>query len=202
MTGSSISKKIRRTFLSVKLALLGFGGLILLILLWDYDLFSRRLALVMTVVFSGIIYLVVYLYLARKFQIILPAFTALAIVLGVLLDAMGNFLHLYGNVGWWDDVAHFLGTAMVTIVIFTILYLLNKERKIKVGKFAMGFFTVSVSMLLATFYEITEYWGDLVFKIHRIGEHYDTVSDLNWNFFGALLVVILGFIFFRKRKNR
>lgn len=185
----------------MKLALLGFGGLILLILLWDYDLFSRRLALVMTVVFSGIIYLVVYLYLARKFQIILPAFTALAIVLGVLLDAMGNFLHLYGNVGWWDDVAHFLGTVMVTIVIFTILYLLNKERKIKVGKFAMGFFTVSVSMLLATFYEITEYWGDLVFKIHRIGERYDTVSDLNWNFFGALLVVILGLVFFRKRKK-
>jgi len=202
MIESSISKKIRETSWSLKLALLGFGGLVLLILLWDYDLFSRRLALVMTVVFSGIIYLVVYLYLARKFQIILPAFTALAIVLGVLLDAMGNFLHLYGNVGWWDDVAHFLGTVMVTIVIFTILYLLNKERKIKIGKFAMGLFTVSVSMLLATFYEITEYWGDLVFEIHRIGERYDTVSDLNWNFFGALLVTILGLVFFRKRKNR
>jgi len=177
-------------------------ALILVELLWSYDIFERRLALVLTAVLSMVVYLTVYFILEKKFKIALPAFTTWIIFLAVLLDAMGNFLHYYGTLGWWDDFTHFVGTVAAAILVLTILHLLSANKVIKIGKFAMALFTVSVSMLLATFYEITEYWGDLVFKIHRIGERYDTVSDLNWNFFGALLVTILGLVFFRKRKNR
>ncbi|MBI3963498.1 MAG: hypothetical protein HY341_00710, partial [Candidatus Kerfeldbacteria bacterium] len=47
---------------------------------------------------------------------------------------------------------------------------------------------VALAMLVASAYEISEYIGDLLFATHRIGDRYDTVSDLLYNLMGSLLV--------------
>ncbi|MBU1148488.1 hypothetical protein KKI23_00175, partial [Patescibacteria group bacterium] len=118
-------------------------------------------------------------------------FVIWSIVAAVWLDAIGNFAHYYADLAWWDDFTHVIGTMAVTIAIFVSLYYLNKFQKIKLGRFALPLFSVAVSMLLASFYEVTEYWGDLMFATNRIGEKFDTASDLQWNLLGAVIVVLV-----------
>lgn len=187
---------------SISFPIAALVALIFVELLWQYDIFDRRMALVLTAFLAGLIYLTIYFVISKKFKIILPAFTAWVLFLTVLLDAMGNFLHYYGTLGWWDDFTHFAGTAAIAIIVLSILYLLNVNKVIKIGKFGLILSTYAISIFLTSFYEVTEYWGDLITESRRIGDRYDTVSDLSWNLLGVTLVVIASFIFFRKKKIR
>jgi hypothetical protein len=158
----------------------------------DYDTLDRRIALAITNLFSGIGFLAIYFFLKRKYQIILPWFIALAVALGVWLDAAGNFAYFYTNLSWWDDLAHFGGTLALAITIFTILHRLNQKGIMQLKPFSLGLFSISLTMLLASFYEITELWGDYLFEMERIGARWDTASDLQWDFIAALVVTLVG----------
>lgn len=169
---------------------------------YDYDILDRRLALALTDIEALGGYLIIYFILKKKYQIILPAITAWAVALGVWLDAMGNFLYYYANLSWWDDFTHFVCSMPVAIILFYVFYRLNKKGVIKLGRFNLNLFVVSVTMLLTAFYEISEFIGDLLFNTQRVGPRYDTTSDLTYNFLGTLLVVIIGNIIVRKQERK
>ncbi len=175
-------------------------GLIGFELLCPYDILSRRVALMTTAIVSSVLYLGVYFYLEKRFKLSLPTFTAWAIFVAIFLDAAGNFGHLYGNVDYWDKVTHAVGSASTGVVIFTILVLLNQKKAIRIGHFALFLWTTGVATLLAVLYELTEYWGDLGLDTRRIGDRFDTVSDLQWNVIGVLIVTLIGLLIIR-RKN-
>jgi len=180
------------------------GTLVILIFLElgiDYDILDRRIALATTAIFSGGGFLIVYYLLKKKYQIILPWFVALAVVLGVWIDAIGNFAYFYSKYGWWDDFTHFIGSLALALILFYIFYQLNKKGIIKLGRFNLNLLVVSVTMLLVALYEISEFIGDLLFNTQRIGARYDTASDLTYNLLGALLVVFIGDLIVRRRKS-
>lgn len=190
--------------LNRKLIKVAIGSLAILLFLeiWlRYDSWDRQIALAVTNVLTLVIYLLVQRYFRRKFNIELPWFVIWALAVSVWLDAAGNFAHFYANLAWWDDFTHVIGTMAVTIAIFVSLYYLNKFQKIKLGRFALSFFSVAISMFLASFYEVTEYWGDLMFATNRIGDKFDTVSDLQWNLLGAVIVVLVA-IFIGKNREK
>jgi hypothetical protein len=186
----------------IKLTYLGFLGLMVVILSWNYDILARRTVLALTVFAGAALYLIVFTFLQKKFRIVLPTFTALMVLVANLFDSMGNFCHFYSTLAWWDDFTHFYGTATVTGILWMILYLLNQKQSIKIGNFALGLFALSTAMLLASFYEMTEYWGDLISNSRRIGDRYDTVADLNWNFWGAVVVNLIGWLMLALKRRR
>lgn len=168
----------------------------------DYDTLDRRIALAITDIISGTGFLVIYFILKRKYQIILHWIVALAVALGVWLDAIGNFAYFYSKYTWWDDLAHFGGTLALAIGVFVVIVKLNEKRIIQLGIFAQGVFSVALTMLLASFYEITELWGDFLFAMTRIGERWDTASDLHWDLIGAILVVLIGTKILEKKAHK
>ena len=166
-----------------------------------YDSWDRQIALAVTNVSTLVIYLIVQRHFKKRYQIDLPWFVIFALAVGVWLDAAGNFAHFYANLTWWDDFTHVIGTMAVAVAIFVSLYYLNKQNKIRLGKFGLSLFTVSLSMLLSSFYEVTEYWGDLMFATNRIGAKFDTASDLQWNLLGAVLVVLVAILIGKNREK-
>ena len=184
------------------LFLLSLSVLIIIELGVNYDVLDRRIALSTTALISGGGFILINRIIKRKYQIILPWYVALAVVLGVWLDAMGNFYYFYSHYGWWDDFTHFVGSLSVAIMLLYIFYHLNMKGFIKLGRFSLNLFVVSLTMLLVSFYEISEYLGDLLFNTHRIGERFDTASDLTYNLLGALAVTLIGILITRRKKIR
>lgn len=191
--------------LNRKLIWLAIGSLAILLFLefWlRYDSWERQIALAITNIIALGIYLTIQRYFQRRYQINLPWFVIWSITVAVWLDAIGNFAHYYVEFAWWDDFTHVIGTMAVTIAIFVSLYYLNKFQKIRLGRFALPLFSVAVSMLLASFYEVTEYWGDLMFATNRIGAKFDTASDLQWNLLGAVIVVLVANLIIKNRIDK
>lgn len=165
----------------------------------NYDSLDRRLALAITDLISAGIFLVLYFFLKKKYGIILSWIVLAVGALGVWLDAIGNFAYFYSRYYWWDDVAHFGGTLAFAVGAFVVVAKLNEKRIIQLSQFAQGFFSVALTMLFASFYEITELWGDFLFNMTRIGTRWDTATDLHWDLVAAVLVVLVGTWLLRKK---
>lgn len=166
----------------------------------NYDALSRRLALMTTCFLTLIIFLIIYQVLQKKFAIILPWFVAWSVALGIWLDAAGNFVLFYRKYWWWDNLTHFVASLSAAISIFVILYYLNKSGRIKLGRFGLSLFMISLSTLLGVFYEFSEWFGDVVFNLHRVGDRFDTVSDIWFDFLAGVAVALVATWILRRLK--
>ncbi|MBU4347414.1 hypothetical protein KKF23_02550, partial [Patescibacteria group bacterium] len=45
----------------------------------------------------------------------------LIVAAGLSLDAAGDFFHLYGKYGWWDQAVHFFVSAVICFTLFTVI---------------------------------------------------------------------------------
>ncbi len=110
---------------------------------------------------------------------------------GLAVDAIGDMAHLYGRFAWYDQVAHFLGGAVVGIVAFNVLWQLEQAGRIRLGGWGRGFAVVAAAAFFGSLYEIEEYLEDL-WRWHRqvrLGDGPDTANDLLLNIVGAIAVV-------------
>jgi hypothetical protein len=190
----SINKLLVNVFLLSLIVLIGIE------LSVDYDFFDRRMALATTAIIAGVAFLVTNKIVKKKYQFSLPWFVALAVAFSVWLDAIGNFLYYYTRFGWWDDLAHFSGSLSAAVLIYYVFYILRKKGILSLSNFHFSTYVISLVMLFSALYEISEFIGDLLFEMHRVGPRYDTVSDLTYNLMGAALVVLIGNVLTR-RKN-
>ncbi|MCU0679107.1 MAG: hypothetical protein MUC28_01505 [Planctomycetes bacterium] len=130
-------------------------------------------------------------------------------VTALSLDAAGDFLHLYGKIGWWDQVVHYSVNAIVAFTLFAVINafwidkfrysLLLKEGRLKLALFLAATSTVSLGAL----YEVEEYLEDVFFDTNRLGPGADTANDLAMNILGALTTVAIVTIYYlitHKRK--
>lgn len=184
------------------LAILTLVILFFVEILTPYDVLNRRVALGITAIGTIIGFTALYQLFKKRFGIIIPSLVAWVVAGGIWLDAIGNFAHFYTKLGWWDDLAHFGGTVSVAVFVFVAAVKLREKGFLKMGVFAQGIFSVGVSMLLSSFYEITELWGDYLFKMTRIGARWDTASDLQMDLLGSLLVVLIGTKIIEKKNNK
>lgn len=124
----------------------------------------------------------------------------LIMLVGLSLDAGGDFFHLYGKYGWWDQAVHLFISAAVCFTLFIIIsaFWIDKFKfslLLRTGRLKLSLFlAATTTMSLSALYEIEEYTEDLIFHTNRLGPGVDTANDLLFNFFGVLAVV--GFIVF------
>lgn len=193
-------KSINNTLVNVLLfSLLVLIGIELLI---NYDAFDRRVALSITAVFAAGTFLVANYFVRKKYQSYLPWYVLLVIASSTWLDAIGNFMNLYTKYVWWDDIAHFAGSLAVAVLIYSIFYVLRSKNVINLNDFHFLLYVFSVAVLVTVVYELSEYFGDILFDMQRVGQGYDTSSDLTYDLLGPLSVAIFGGLIMRGRKVR
>lgn len=175
------------------LAWIGYGSLVVLLaleLVLRYDTWVRQIALSLTNLSTLAALWGLSRYMrARSATLPWPVIWFSA--LGVWFDGMGNFLHYYVGIGWWDKLAHAVGAGALAAGLFVLLAMLQEKGTILLGKKMRLLFVVSLTMLLAALYEISEYLGDLLFATNRMTTLYDTADDLVWNLAAALVVIVV-----------
>ncbi|MFH0853714.1 MAG: hypothetical protein V1853_04905 [bacterium] len=163
--------------------------LIAIELIGNYDRLSRQFALS----FTALVVLVLVLSIRKYFvdaDKLLGA-TALAASLGVWFDALGNFWQFYSKFLWWDKVAHGVGAAAAAVAVAAFFLILQQRGKLQMSLQMHWFIWISVTMLLASIYEITELFGDEWFGLDRLIDIYDTPDDLRWNLLGAMIAGLI-----------
>ncbi len=157
----------------------------------NYDTTTRQIALSLTCAAVIIILLIIFRVVRSKLNIELPFYVAWVAAVGVWFDALGNFAGLYGKIIWWDKLSHAVGSGAMAIALFVIFYELNKQGKIKLGRFNLSLYIVSLTTFLSAVYEVTEYLGDLWSESMRVTDLYDTCDDLMWNIIATVIIVLI-----------
>ncbi|MFA5106835.1 MAG: hypothetical protein WC497_00740 [Patescibacteria group bacterium] len=191
---------MRRNNVLTAIAFVSLAVLIVVELGTHYDSWDRQVALSITNIIGGGVYLLIYYFLKRR-GITLPWIAAWLVALGIWFDALGNFQHFFGRILWWDKLAHFTGSLPPATVFWAVLYGFGKKGTIRLPNWLAGLFAVCLTVTLSVLYEISEYIGDLNFPTHRITDLYDTVDDLMYNLLGAVAVVIICLLIYRKKQK-
>jgi hypothetical protein len=177
------------------LTVVGYASLVALLaleLVLRYDTWVRQIALAITNVATVGALLILHQYM-RKRGTTLPWLVVWFAALGVWFDGMGNFLHFYANISWWDDLAHAVGTGALTAGIAVLVELFQKTGIIVLGPKLRVLFVISVATTLSVVYEISEYIGDTVYPTNRVTGIFDTASDLLWNMVAAVFIACIAY---------
>ena len=145
---------------------------------------------------------VVNILLNKKCQSKLPGLIFFLAVLGVYYDALGDILKFYSRYSWYDQLGHFIGGFIVSLVVLSVILSLNKAGKIKLGARGISFFTLTTASFAGILYELEEYFEDVLTGSNRLGSGTDTANDLFLGVMGALVVVLIFFTIRYKKSNK
>lgn len=117
-------------------------------------------------------------------------FGAIFAVVAVMtyVDALGDILHLYSKISFYDQIAHFSGGAFIAIVFAIIIHHLDRLNIITLGRFAKATFIIALTALGGSLYEIEEYLEDYFRGSNRLGDGPDTANDIMLAIIAAVLV--------------
>ena len=116
--------------------------------------------------------------------------------LALFVFTAGRPLGFYSLSNWWAEVTHFLSGSAVALVIFSLLLYLNERSK----NFFLPNWTIPLLVLffilpIGVFWEISEFYVDIIFDSSVQPSLEDTGYDLLFNFFGAGLSLLLISVF-------
>ncbi|MDD5567168.1 MAG: hypothetical protein PHH01_03140 [Patescibacteria group bacterium] len=192
---------MRRNDVFTAMAFVSLVVLLVIELATKYDTWPRQVALSITNLVGGGIYLVIFFSLRRR-GIALPWIIAWLVAAGIWIDGLANFQHLFGRILWWDKLAHFVGSMAPTAMFWAVLSEFHKKSLLRLPSWLTNIVSISLTMLIVVIYEISEYIGDQFFPTHRITDLYDTADDLMYNLLGAIIVVIFCILIARIKKNK
>lgn len=128
--------------------------------------------------------------IALLFQFSLIVFVCLSLVLG-------SFFKFYEDFIWWDLFLHFVAGVIFALPGYSLIYKGAKDVKNYMA-FWVPFF---VSMTASALWEIYEFAGDVLFKMHMQGNGVsDTMEDLTACFVAAVATSV-GLYFLTKKYN-
>lgn len=180
------------------LFLLGQVILLVIEVATNYDTAVRQYALAFTNLASTIGLFWFDRWLGRRGGRLSMA-TWLIVAGAVWLDALGNFQHLYAGYWWYDRLSHTIGGMAVSALFIDFFLTQAKRGRWLIGAWPAIWFGFLLGQMMAAFYEITEWLGDMWFDTHRVVYTYDTPHDLFFNLLGGLVMVAL--IQFSQRKK-
>lgn len=129
--------------------------------------------------------------LAKKLHTVLPRAVWPLSFLAVAFDAFGDMLHFYSHWIWYDQIGHFLGGAIATLVIERIYRAVARTHEWKHPHHLSLLFALGLSTVFGVLYEIEEYLEDYFKLTSRLGDGRDTANDLLMNLLGALITILI-----------
>jgi len=136
--------------------------------------------------------------LKRRWKIHLPIELELLIVLALFLHSGGGALDAYHNIPWWDHITHFLSTAVVSLLAFIVMAIIDAySSEIKFNMPLLIFFIVIFSLAMGVIWEFFEFTSDLLFGTHAQLNNTDTMVDLFFDLLGGIIVAIPGALYLK-----
>lgn len=111
----------------------------------------------------------------------------------------GGFYSLYAPV--YDKVHHFLGGALVALLGFVSVTILEYRTEIKMGRYLMVFFIVILSIAIGALAEIVEFLYDIILGTSLQPSLHDTMIDLIVDTLGGMIVAVPGYLAMMKSSD-
>ncbi|MBQ7362845.1 MAG: hypothetical protein IJW48_00170 [Clostridia bacterium] len=135
----------------------------------------------------------------------------------------GEVMKFYYRVNFWDDMLHLLSSMMLGVLGFSLIEILNNDRKhalVNLSPFFVAVFSVSFAVLIGVLWEFYEYIFDGILGLNMQkfaveatvpGEKLtdlvgraalsDTMMDLIVDFLGATVASVFGYISLKLKKG-
>lgn len=141
--------------------------------------------------------------LKRKWGIHLPWTLNFLIVLSLYLHAEGRLLSFYTLFyPVYDKIGHFIGSATVALLGFSLVMILDKYTKIKLNKGSLIFFIVIFALAVGGLWEIIEFTSDTLIGTNHQPGLSDTMLDLIFDLLGGLFIALLTHVNFNTMKEQ
>lgn len=99
---------------------------------------------------------------------------------------IGRPLGFYSLSNWWAEITHFLAGSAVALVLFSLLmYFVDRSEKLYIPRWLTPLLILLFIFSIGVFWEITEFYVDIIFDARTQGGLEDTAYDILFNFLGA-----------------
>ncbi len=135
----------------------------------------------------------------------LPWTLDLSVTLALFLHTTGITFDLYHDPQWWwwDELTHFLGSFIVGMIAFHLVFTMNFLGKVKMSIPMVGLFLFLTAMGIGGIWEIAESYSDMFLGTNTQISLQETIRDLQFDFLGAALIsfVAMRYFFLNRSKN-
>ena len=137
----------------------------------------------------------------RNLKVYLPLEFDLITILFLFASLfLGEIRSYYERVWWWDMALHTVAGLLMGILGFTIVYILNRERRpsLAMSPLFVALFSFTFAMTIGVVWEIFEFGIDSFFGLNmQKSGLVDTMSDLIVNTIGAFVSSTVGYYYVR-----
>jgi len=125
----------------------------------------------------------------EEFEIVIMLFLFASIFLG-------EFNSFYYRFWWWDIFLHGISAVILGILAFSLVYILNKEKKVELKPVFIALFAFCFAVAGGAVWEIIEFSIDSFLKtdMQKSGL-VDTMTDVIVDTAGALIISVIGFLY-------
>lgn len=125
----------------------------------------------------------------EEFEIIVLVFIFASLFLGEINS-------FYYRFWWWDLLLHGFSSLIFGILAFSLVYILNKEGKIKLKPAFIALFAFCFALAIGAIWEIFEFSIDYFFGMNmQKSGLMDTMADMLLDAMGALFISVIGFLY-------
>lgn len=137
----------------------------------------------------------------------MPKLTTLIYIFSYLAYTIGVAGSGYRLLAWYDKFVHVLSGIFFALIGMGAYYFLKSDKRIEKEKdFKLAaVFSFSFSMMIGAMWEVWEYFADqcLGMNVQHVPETgiHDTMQDIIACLIGAVIFVILMYLYYKKKKN-
>lgn len=118
------------------------------------------------------------------------------LVLALLLHVSGNVAGFYTTYApVYDKISHFISAALVAMMGFVSVATLEHYTEIEMNRPMIAFFILIFTVAIGTFWEMVEFFQDLILGTAYQASLEDTMVDLIADTLGGVIVAVLGFLY-------
>lgn len=142
--------------------------------------------------------------ISKNYSINLPWLIDFSVTLALFLHIFGLAYDFYHDPAWWwwDNMTHFLGTAVIAFLAFYTTFALDYIGVIKLRLPLMAIYTWTTALAIGALWEIGEYYFDLFFGTTAQISLADTIHDLEFDFLAAVVVSFIGIIYVNRLRKK
>lgn len=142
--------------------------------------------------------------LEQSFKIIIPLELDLSMAIFLLLSyGLGEYRGFYEILPWWDTFLHLLGSLLLALLGFYLVYTLILSKRIRIPASFVALFTFCFALSMGALWEILEYaidaWMGTTMQLNSL---VDTMWDLINDMISSVLVAAIAYIYVAKPEER
>ena len=151
--------------------------------------------------------------LNKAFKMVVPSFMNIVFIVFLYCASyLGEARDFFYKIPHWDVYLHTCSSAMLGALGFSVVFILNKDRKLNLNPFFVFLFSLCFALALGALWEIIEYLLDVLFHTNSqkfmteegvvlVGQAAlkDTMEDLMIDFCGAFAMSLIGLLSLRKK---